>query len=164
MLSPKRQIFAASLLSAFAGLVVVAGWLAASRRDFDVSLSQGMVLRVAASGFRFNGDSGGWEWTTTRVNVRGFVPDGWKTSFSLVRRPPRTDPYYPTGWFDERVFTVRAHNLVCGFFAMPCVLLAMRFRRRRLVGFPVGTTTQRNRPDGPNDRHESDLAGPMVGR
>jgi hypothetical protein len=134
-----RRIFAASLVPAVAALFVVVGWLATSQRDFDVGLWRGTMIRFAADGFRFNGEQGGWEWTTTRVNVRGFIPDGWNASVALVRRPAQTDPWYPVGWFDQYLFSVRARTLVFVLLAPLCAWLVFRLRQRQGRGFPVGT-------------------------
>jgi len=134
-----RRIFAASLVSAVAALFVVVGWLATSQCDFDIRLSRGTMIRFAADAWRFNADPGGWEWTTTRVNIRGFIPDGWNASVAFVRRPTQSSTWYPVGWFDQYLFSVRVRNLVCVLLALPCAWLVISFRQRQSPGFPVGT-------------------------
>ena len=95
------------------------------------------MIRFLGGGWRFGADPGGWEWTTSRLNVRGFIPDGWNTSIALVRRPPRTSTRPPVDFFDQYLVSVRARNLACFLLAVPCALLPLHLRQGRRRGFPV---------------------------
>lgn len=137
-----QRIFAAFILSTVAVLIVIAAWLATSWRDFDIPLSPKVSIRFAADGFRFNDDPGGWEWARTRVNFRGFIPDGWNASISVVRLRPDDDAYCPScpEWlFEETLFSMRVRNLVCFLLVTPCVCLVFHFCRRERRGFAVIT-------------------------
>jgi hypothetical protein len=140
----KRLLMLYTVLSVAVFAAAIACWIASARKDFVIPIGSKWYIEAAAEGDRFNSDQGGWWFWFPHKNFlgeRSFFPDGWNSILTLNRRNKMDDPWYPAGWGDVTLATVRIHRVIyiSALWIIPWVLL-YSCRTRFRPGFPVVTS------------------------